>query len=117
MVRPRLPTAREPENAMADQLKIAVIGVGHLGKEHARVLSALDGVRLFAVVEPDEARGRAIAETHGCAWFAHHRELPDEVTAASIVAPTKMHFEIASSLLDRGLSVLVEKPMTRTLDE
>src|SRR5262245_49540006 len=102
---------------MADELKVAVIGVGHLGKAHARILGSLEGVHLVAVVEPDEARGRAAAETHRCAWLPHHRDLPDEVTAASIVAPTKMHFAIASDLLARGLSVLVEKPMTRTLEE
>ncbi|MFO0985081.1 MAG: Gfo/Idh/MocA family oxidoreductase [Planctomycetota bacterium] len=111
------PPGVEPPAAAAPPLHVAVIGVGHLGKEHARVLAGLPGVRLSAVVDTDVARARAIAERHQCAWLADHRQLPDDVQAASVVVPTVMHFSVTSHLLERGLSVLVEKPMTRSLQD
>ena len=98
-------------------LRIAVIGVGHLGKHHARILGALSGARLVAVVDPDTERANAAAAASGAKVLAHHRDLFGAVDAVTIATPTELHHEIALSFLDRGVSVLVEKPMTRTLDE
>jgi len=100
-----------------DKLKVAVIGVGHLGKEHARVYNSLPGVDLVVVCDPDEERGRAVAEKHDVQWVPDVDRLPDKLGAVSIVTPTTSHFAMASAFLKRGIPCLVEKPMTATLSE
>lgn len=103
---------------MADSdLKVAVIGVGHLGKEHARVYSQMPGVELVAVVDADEERGRAVAETVQSRYYPDFHEVLDLAEAASIVVPTTLHAEVAEPFLEKGISLLVEKPMTRTIEE
>jgi predicted dehydrogenase len=98
-------------------LRIAVIGVGHLGKHHARILAQLDGARLVAVVDPQPERAAAAAEGTGARALADYRDLFDEVDAVTVAAPTEIHHEVALSFLQRRIAVLVEKPMTRTLVE
>jgi predicted dehydrogenase len=98
-------------------LRVAVIGVGHLGKHHARLVAGIDGARLAAVVDPDLERATAAAGGSGARVLADYRELVDEVDAVTVAAPTELHHEIALPFLQRGISVLVEKPMTRTLAE
>lgn len=98
-------------------LRTAVIGVGHLGKHHARILGDLPGAQLVAVVDPDAERANAAATASGARVLASHSDLFGEVDAVTIAAPTELHHEIALAFLERGVSVLVEKPMTRTLDE
>jgi predicted dehydrogenase len=102
--------------AVAD-LRVAVIGVGHLGKHHARLLAGIDGAQLVAVVDPDRERATAAAATTGARALDDYRELFDQVDAVTVAAPTERHHEIAMAFLDRGISVLVEKPITRTLEE
>jgi predicted dehydrogenase len=96
---------------------VAVIGVGHLGKHHARLVAGIDGARLVAVADPDLERATAAAGESGARVLADYRELFDEVDAVTVAAPTELHHEIALPFLQRGVSVLVEKPMTRTLAE
>jgi predicted dehydrogenase len=98
-------------------LRVAVIGVGHLGKHHARILAQLDGARLIAVVDPQPERAAAAAAGTGARALADYRDLFDEVDAVTVAAPTETHHEIALSFLKHGIAVLVEKPMTRTLAE
>jgi predicted dehydrogenase len=98
-------------------LRVAVIGVGHLGKHHARILAQVPGARLVAVVDPQSERAAAAVEGTDARALADYRELFDEVDAVTVAAPTEIHHEIALPFLDRGISVLVEKPMTRTLAE
>lgn len=98
-------------------MKIAVIGVGHLGRHHARILSGLADVELAGVVDVDEARGRAVAAQHATRAYADWRELLAQVDAVTIATPTESHTEIADAFLERGIHVLVEKPMTRTTVE
>lgn len=99
-------------------LSVLVIGVGHLGKEHARVYNELDGVQLAGVVDSDPERASAIGASLG---VPHYLELTPEVLetvhAASVATPTPAHFDVASHLIRNGVSVLVEKPMTSTLDQ
>lgn len=102
---------------MADPLRVAVIGVGHLGRHHARILSALDGVRLSAVVDTLPDRAAEIAAASGTRPMTDFRGLPGEVDAVSIAVPTELHHEVAVPFLERGVAVLVEKPMARTLAE
>jgi predicted dehydrogenase len=98
-------------------LRVAVIGVGHLGKHHARILAQVPGARLVAVVDAQPERAATAAEGTGARALTDYRELFDEVDAVTVAAPTELHHEIALPFLERGISVLVEKPMTRTLAE
>ncbi len=92
---------------------MGVVGVGHLGKHHARLLKGLD-CDLVAVADPNEA-ARAHAElTLGVKAYADHRELLGKVDAVSVVVPTKLHRDVASVFLENGVDVLVEKPIART---
>jgi predicted dehydrogenase len=88
-------------------LKLAVIGAGHMGRYHAEKFSRLPGVELAAVVDPDPARGTV----------SDFRKILDKIEAAVIAVPTNLHHEVAKACLERGLHVLVEKPLAATLAE
>ena len=101
-------------------LRTAVIGVGSLGSQHARIHSTLatEGMSHFAFVcDIDAERARAVAAERETEWTTDWRELIGRVDAVSLVAPTEAHCEIACGLLEAGIHVLVEKPISRTLDE
>jgi predicted dehydrogenase len=98
-------------------LRIAVIGVGYLGRHHARILSDLPGVELVAVVDTNRARAEEIAEARKTRSLVDSREVVGQVDAVTIAVPTERHLEIAAPLLKAGLPVLVEKPMARSLAE
>ena len=102
---------------MTEKLKAAVIGVGHLGREHARIYAALESAALVAVCDPNEAAGQAMAEKYNARFIRDYRELFGEVEAVSIATPTVSHHEITCACLDAGISVLVEKPISHTLAE
>jgi predicted dehydrogenase len=102
---------------MSNKLKTAVIGVGHLGQAHARIHASLDGAELVAVCDTNEAQGRAIAERHGTRFVRDYRDLLDSVEAVSIATPTVSHRDVACACLEAGVHVLVEKPISRTLEE
>jgi predicted dehydrogenase len=92
-------------------LRMAVIGVGALGRHHARILGSMPGVALTAVADPHAARGRDVAASCRTEWVADYRTLFDRVDAVSVVVPTSAHLEVASHFLQRGIPVLVEKPL------
>ena len=98
-------------------VRVAVVGVGHLGRHHARVLSELPEATLVGVVDADAARAQAIASSSGCEVFPDVTALIGKVDAVSIASPTEVHASLALPLLAAGIDVLVEKPMTRSLDE
>ncbi|MFO8003775.1 Gfo/Idh/MocA family protein [Thioalkalivibrio sp.] len=98
-------------------LRCAVIGVGHLGKWHAAKYAQLPDVELVAVVDSNAATARATASEHGCAAVLDHRNLLGKVDAVSIAAPTTLHYAIARDFLDVGCHVLLEKPITTTIEE
>jgi predicted dehydrogenase len=102
-------------------LRAAVIGVGHLGRQHARIYAAMPDVDLVAVVDRDERRAREQAERFSTRPFTDVAQLEvqlgSELDLVSVVVPTGFHFEVASRFLERRVAVLVEKPMTRTVDE
>jgi predicted dehydrogenase len=101
----------------ADGLRVAVIGVGHLGRHHARILSSLEGVRLTAVVDTRPERASEVAAASGTAGLADARELVGKVDAVVVAVPTESHLEVALPFLERGVAVLVEKPMAHSLAE
>lgn len=101
-----------------DRLRAAVIGVGHLGRHHARILSTLEGVELVAVVDTNAERRAAASATSGAPALADFREILDgRVDAVSIAVPTELHRDIALPFLERGIAALVEKPIARSLRE
>ena len=102
---------------MGETLRTAVIGVGHLGRHHARILGGLEGALLTAVVDTVADRAAEIAATTGTKPLTDYRELLGAVDAVSIAAPTELHHAIAMPFLERGTAVMVEKPMARTLAE
>jgi predicted dehydrogenase len=98
-------------------LRIAVIGVGALGKQHARILSTLPGASLAAVVDINRPRAEEIAAAHGTRALFDARQLDGQVDAVTIAVPTEAHAAIALRFLDAGIPVLVEKPIARTVTE
>jgi len=97
-------------------IKVAVIGAGAFGREHARVYSELADSHLAAVCDIDESRGRPVAERYGADFVTDYRDLIGRVDAVSLTVPTEAHAAIACDLFAAGISVLVEKPVARTLD-
>ena len=98
-------------------LRIAVVGAGHLGKIHARILSGLAEYRLAGIVDPVESSRREAAAAYGVEAFADCRPLAGQIDAAVVAVPTKFHRHVAVELLDRGVHLLVEKPLAATLAE
>jgi predicted dehydrogenase len=98
-------------------LSVGVVGVGYLGQHHARLYSRMAGVRLVGVVDPVAERAAAVAREAKCAVFPDLDRLLKEVKAVSVVVPTSSHYEIALRCLEAGLDVLLEKPMTTTLEQ
>jgi predicted dehydrogenase len=95
----------------------AVVGGGHMGQYHARVYAELWDVDLVGIVDVDPARAAAVAAQYEAAAFTDHRDLIGRVDVVSVAVPTEHHFDVARDLLEAGVSVLVEKPMTPGLDE
>src|SRR6266576_2171226 len=101
-------------------LRTAVIGVGHLGKQHARIHATLsdEGRSQFvSVCDIDDARANEIAMEHKVGAVTQWQTLIGNVDAVSLAVPTESHCEIACALLEAGIHLLVEKPISRTLDE
>jgi predicted dehydrogenase len=98
-------------------LRVAAIGVGHLGRHHARILSSLPGATLVGVVDIKPDRAAEIAESFQTTPFTDYHDLFGRVDAVSIAVPTQSHLEVAAPFLDRGVPVLVEKPLARSVAE
>ncbi|MBP7146186.1 MAG: Gfo/Idh/MocA family oxidoreductase [Acidobacteria bacterium] len=96
---------------MSATLRAGVVGVGHLGRHHARLYSALPGVRLAGVVDSDPVRAGEIARAYGGEVFADASALARAVDLASVATPTIAHEQPALTLLEAGVAVLVEKPI------
>ena len=97
--------------------KVAVVGCGHLGTIHARLLAGRPDVELVAVVDPYPASREKVASAHGCAAFAEPAELIGRVGAAVVAVPTDRHAAVALPLLEAGIDLLVEKPIAATVEE
>src|SRR4051812_1717830 len=95
--------------------RVAVVGVGYLGRFHAQKYAALPACELVGIADPQSSAREAVAAELGVPGSADHRELIGKVDAVSVVTHTPLHFEIAADFLRAGAHVLVEKPMTQTL--
>lgn len=99
------------------RLRMAVIGVGHLGQHHARILSGLPDVELVGVVDANLAQAGEVASRLNTTPYQSHEPLLGQVDAVSVVTPTIYHHRVASEFLSRSIPVLVEKPICRTVAE
>ena len=97
------------------RIRVGVIGVGHVGAIHARIYSHLPAAELAGVCDVTPARAQALAADYGTTAYTDYRHLLPHVEAVSIAVPTAEHFRIAKACLARGIHVLIEKPITRTL--
>jgi predicted dehydrogenase len=100
-----------------NKLRAAVIGVGRLGRYHAAKYAAREDVELVAVADLSEVAARDVAAKFGCGAVRDFRELLPAVDLVSIAVPTERHYEIARVCLEGGVHALVEKPITRTVEE
>ena len=103
--------------AMSKQIRIGVVGIGHLGNYHLQKYQKLPNVKIVGVADVDRSRSDKAAATFGCTAFSDHRELVERVDAVSITVPTQDHHPVARDFLAAGRDVLMEKPFTATLEE
>ncbi|HYQ87443.1 MAG TPA: Gfo/Idh/MocA family oxidoreductase [Bacteroidota bacterium] len=99
------------------RLRVGVLGVGHLGSLHARMYAEIPSAEFIGVMDTDAARADAIARDLHVASFRTAEDLLNQVSAVSIAAPTRAHFELARLAIQAGVHVLIEKPMASTIEE
>jgi predicted dehydrogenase len=95
---------------------VGVIGVGHLGEYHVQKYRALPNTNLIGVVDINQDRAQEIARRYETQHFEKHSDLLTEVDAVSLVVPTELHFDEAKEVLSRGVHLLIEKPITYTIE-
>lgn len=100
-----------------DKIKTAVIGVGHLGRHHARWYKNLPDSQLVGVFDVDRDKGRTVADELGVPSFSSLEEVIDKAEAVSVAVPTVKHFEVTEILLRSGIHCLVEKPIASTSEQ
>jgi predicted dehydrogenase len=102
-------------------INVGVIGVGYLGQHHARIYSELGSelgnIRLVGIVDTDRNRAGEISDKYGCEVFGDYRDILGRVDALSIVTPTTMHYRTALDCIKAGKDILIEKPITATVEE
>ncbi len=101
---------------MTKKLRTAVVGIGHLGKEHARIYKELRDSELIAICDKDKSK-KAKADELGVSFHTDYRKIIGEVDAVSVSTPTSSHYAIAKEFLNAGVHTLIEKPITLKLDE
>jgi predicted dehydrogenase len=105
-----------PQTA-SGRIRVGVVGVGYLGKLHAKIYASMPDVELVGVVDVDAAAAQQVATERGCTAYTDPKQLLDKVDAVSIVVPTSLHLDVARPFLERGIHMLMEKPLAPTLDE
>ena len=100
-----------------DKPRIAVVGTGHLGSIHAKILSQMDSCRLVGVCDTDKDRLDGISRQLGVSGFGDHTELYGKIDAVIVAVPTKLHHEVALGFLKQKIHAFVEKPFTATLEQ
>lgn len=102
---------------MMREIRIGVVGIGHLGAYHLQKYQGIEGCRIVGVADAAPERARAAAAQYGCEALEDYRLLAEKVDAVSIAVPTGAHHEVASVFLKAGVDVLLEKPIAVTLEE
>ena len=102
---------------LSRDVRLAVVGVGHLGRQHARVAASLPGVRVVGIHDHNPGRAGEVAGEFGLRILPSLEAVAQEAEAAIVATPTSSHAEVSTFLLERGLDVLIEKPITASLRE
>jgi predicted dehydrogenase len=111
------PHSAIPGKSDTDRLRVGVIGVGYLGRIHTRIYAQMPQVDLIGVADVDAAAAREVAGQHGCLAVTEPNDLLGRVDAVSIVVPTSLHLPVARPFLERGVHMLMEKPLAPTYEE
>jgi predicted dehydrogenase len=98
-------------------IRVAVIGAGHHGQHHIRILSTLPGVQLAAVIDQDPTRAQTVAALPGVRFLSDAAAVLDHIDAVIVATPTDVHGQVALPFLRTGVAVLVEKPLAYSLEE
>jgi len=98
-------------------INVAVVGTGSIGVHHARIFSDIEGVNLVGIVDTDPAKAEELASKYHCKSFTNYQDIMDSVDAVSIAVPTTLHFQIGMDFLKQNKDILVEKPITTTIEE
>jgi predicted dehydrogenase len=99
------------------KIRAGVIGVGHMGRYHVGVYSEIPDVRLMGIADINESRGKEIAEKYNTAFHKDYKDLFGKVDVVSIAVPTSQHYKTAKDFLEAGIHVLVEKPLTKSIED
>ncbi len=102
---------------MSDRLRIGVIGVGHLGKAHVRILSELESCELVGCYDINADRSAEVSQEYGAKAFSDSRQLVEACDAISLVVPTSEHHKCALEILDSGKHLFIEKPIASTVEQ
>ncbi len=98
-------------------MKVAVIGVGYLGRFHAQKYNSIEGVDLIGVCDANEEQAQKVAKELNTTAYTDYTQLMDKVDLVSIVVPTQKHYEVAKVFLTKGVHILLEKPITTTVEQ
>ncbi|MDJ1177318.1 Gfo/Idh/MocA family oxidoreductase [Roseofilum sp. BLCC_M91] len=107
---------KEPHNPL-QPIRIGVIGVGHMGQHHTRVLSLLKDVHLIGISDVDIERGLDTAGKYRIRFFENYHDLLPHIDAVCIAVPTRLHHEVGTACLQAGVHVLIEKPIAASIEE
>lgn len=102
---------------MSKKTRVGVVGVGYLGRIHAKIYHEMDNVELVMLADTHLESVSELAAQYGCEATDNFRDLLDKVDAVSIVVPTSLHFDVAQPFLEAGIATLMEKPIAATVDE
>ncbi|MFH8039120.1 MAG: Gfo/Idh/MocA family oxidoreductase [Candidatus Aenigmatarchaeota archaeon] len=100
------------------ETKVAVIGVGNMGRHHVRVYSELTNVKLVAISDVNKNVGEIIAKKYGCKFYCNYKEMleKEEIDGVSIATPTSLHKDVALDVINANKHVLIEKPLADTVE-
>jgi len=100
-------------------MRVGVIGAGSMGKNHARIYSDMHGVDLVGVADPDRKTGKSVASAHGCRYYKDYKEflLKERPDAVSVCVPTSLHYPVSLDVIEHGVNLLIEKPITKKLQD
>ena len=102
---------------MSKRIRVGVVGVGYLGKIHAKIYHSMPHVDLVMLSDTHEENVKDIAKEYGCEYSTQFRDTLDKVDAVSIVVPTSLHYDVAQPFLEAGIATLLEKPIAASVDE
>lgn len=101
------------------EIKVGVIGVGVMGRNHVRVYSEIPNCKLVSISDLDEKKAKEVAEEFNCKYYINHKEMleKENIDAVSIVVPTKSHKEVSLDVINKGVHVLLEKPIASSVED